>query len=192
MGFNGIYYFVHSVHNAAIISYTGHEVFQSLTNFPSIHTSPVNFTALELCFALHFYHIAWYWKKFRKDDWLHHGLMIGVALPIGGLLPAGTLLGYSLFFTTGLPGMLDYFLLFLTRNNWLHKDVEKRVNAWLNVWIRSPGCVSHAALTCAYISTLQNISPFFIVGAYLTAFLNYWNGQYFMRQIVYDVGARGL
>jgi hypothetical protein len=189
---NGAYYLIHSIHNMAIVSYTANEVVQTLTNFSSIRQSPVNYTALQLCFALHIYHIALYWRKFRMDDWLHHGLMIGVALPIGGCLPAGTLLGYSLFFTTGLPGMIDYFILFLVRNEWANKDVEKRVNAWLNVWIRSPGCVSQAALTCAYLSTLQAISPVFMYGAYISAFLNYWNGQYFMRQIVYDVGTRQI
>lgn len=192
IGLKGVYYLIHSIHNTAIVYYTGTEVYQSLMNFPSIAQSPTNVQALQLCFALHIYHIVMYWKKFRMDDWLHHGLMIGIALPFGGYLPSGSLLGYSLFFTTGLPGMVDYCLLFLARNDWLDKDIEKRVNAWLNVWIRSPGCVSHAALVCAYVSTLHNSSTLFLYGAYITACLTYWNGQYFMRQIVYDVGSRQI
>ena len=43
----------------------------------------------------------------------HHILMIGIALPIGWFVDSKSLLGYSLFFTTGLPGGIDYFLLFL-------------------------------------------------------------------------------
>jgi hypothetical protein len=28
----------------------------------------------------------------------------------------------------------------------------------------------------------------FVLGSYVVAFLNYWNGQYFMAQVVYDAG----
>ena len=192
MGWKGTYYIIHSLHNAAIVYLTFPDVTKTLTDFSHISHSLVNYQSLELCFALHAYHIVMYWNQLRKDDWLHHGLMIGIALPIGGLLPAGTLLGYSLFFTTGLPGMIDYAALFLTRNAWIHKDTEKRINTCLNVWIRSPGCISHAILTVLFVSTFQEPSVFFLFFAYIAGFLNYWNGQYFMQQIVYDAGARGI
>lgn len=187
----GRYYGVHALHNMAITAFTTSEVITTLTNFSSIHTYPTNYIALELCTALHLYHILYYFQKLRLDDWLHHILMIGVALPIGGVLPAGTLLGYSLFFTTGLPGGIDYILLFLVRNNWLHRNTEKKANHALNVWIRSPGCASHAALVCAYLS-MHETSILFMLGALTTAFLNYWNGQYFMQQVVYDAGSLQL
>lgn len=191
MKLEGQYYGVHAIHNAMITATTMSEVVTTYTNFSTLHTYPTNYTALELCTALHLYHILYYFNKLRMDDWLHHGLMIGIALPLGGLLPAGTLMGYSLFFTTGLPGGIDYVLLFLVRNRWLQSDSEKRVNHAIQVWIRSPGCVSHAALVCAYLSMHQT-TLLYTVGALITAFLNYWNGQYFMQQVVYDVGRREL
>ena len=183
----GRYYGVHALHNAMITTITIPEVITTLTHFSSLHTYPTNYTALELCTALHLYHILYYFQTLRLDDWLHHILMIGIALPIGGVLPAGTLLGYSLFFTTGLPGGIDYILLFLVRNNWLHRTTEKKVNHAMNVWIRSPGCASHAALVTAYLS-MHQVSLFYMLGALTTAILNYWNGQYFMQQVVYDAG----
>ena len=188
--FEGVYYIIHSIHNALIVYSTAPEVWQTLTDISSVQTSPINYYALELCLALHCYHVAYYWRKFRYDDWLHHGLMICVALPIGGLLPSGTLLGYSLFFTTGLPGGIDYALLFLTRNNWILRVTEKKINTWLNIWIRSPGCVSHATIACIYLSMLPQTERTIIMcmGAYITALLNYWNGQYFMQQVVLDAG----
>jgi hypothetical protein len=184
-----VYYFLHAVHNGFIVYYTWPDVYKTLTDFNSVASVEPNYFALELVFALHFYHIALYYSKFRFDDWLHHVLMIGVALPIGGVLPSGTLLGFSLFFTTGLPGGIDYFLLFLTRNNWLRRETEKRINSWLAVWIRSPGCTAHAALTTAFLS-IQKPSDaypwYFSTLGYVTALLNYWNGQYFMDQVVQD------
>lgn len=195
-GLQGVYYFLHAIHNGLVVYATWPDVVQTLTNFNSIATVEQNYDALELVFALHFYHIAVYFKKFRFDDWLHHVLMIGVALPIGGLLPSGTLLGYSLFFTTGLPGGIDYFLLALTRNGWLRRETEKRINSWLAVWIRAPGCTSHAALTTVFLGMQKQVVGdaypwYYSVLGFVTAVLNYWNGQYFMNQVVRDAAITG-
>lgn len=181
---DGIYYLLHFVHNGIIVYLTYYDVVNTLFNFESIFTSTKNVQALEFVFALHLYHLALYWQKFRFDDWLHHILMIGIALPIGSFVESRSLMGYNLFFTTGLPGGIDYFLLFLTRNNWLNKNYEKEINAWLNTWIRSPGCISHVVLTLAYSSI---ITPTYSTNWWLSilvASLTFWNGQYFMRQIV--------
>jgi hypothetical protein len=181
---DGIYYILHFIHNSIIVYLTADEVLYSLTDFSYIQESKKNLLALEFVFALHIYHLALYWHKFRMDDWLHHILMIGIALPIGWIADSKSLLGYGLFFTTGLPGGIDYGLLFLTRNNLLDKKYEKGINAWLNTWIRSPGCISHATLTMALIS-LNNtrFSLEWLLGI-IVASLTFWNGQYFMRQIV--------
>ena len=191
-GVEGVYYAVHSIHNAAVVYVTGEEVWKTATDFGNALLSPNNYTALELVFALHFYHVAYYWRKFRFDDWLHHILMIGIALPIGGFVPAGTLLGFSLFFTTGLPGGIDYAVLFAQRNGWVGRETQKRLNTFLNVWIRSPGCVANAAYTLAFLSLTQSPIRLYWIAGLITAFLNYWNGQYFMRQVVYDAGKLGL
>ena len=181
---DGIYYLLHSLHNGVIIYLTGQEVFNTLTDFNYIHSSSKNMLALECVFALHLYHLAVYWRKFRMDDWLHHILMIGIALPIGWITNSKSLLGYSLFFTTGLPGGIDYALLFLNRNNWLNRNTEKAINAWLNTWIRSPGCISHATLTLMLISVDTIMFSYMWWYGIIAATLTFWNGQYFMRQII--------
>jgi hypothetical protein len=180
----GIYYLIHSLHNAAIVYLTGTEVVNSLTNFNYIQNSPQNILALELVFALHCYHIIRYWQKLRYDDWLHHILMIGIALPIGWATESHSLLGYNLFFTTGLPGGIDYVLLFLVRNGLMQKEIEKNVNAYINTWIRSPGCISHATLTILFMSTTIEHFSINWWGGMIVATLTFWNGQYFMRQVV--------
>ena len=191
LGLDGVYYAVHSFHNAAIVYSTFPEIVSTLTTFQTAIRAPVNYFAIEICAALHIYHILYYHKKFRFDDWLHHVLMIGIALPIGGLVPSGTMLGFSLFFTTGLPGGIDYVLLFMTRNFWIRREIEKRVNTWMNVWIRSPGCVAQAVLSV--IALYMNAAAISGVAWYaglLAGLLNYWNGQYFMQQVVIDYGRR--
>ena len=182
---NSPYYLVHSVHNVMVVYYTYPDVINTYMHYDRIHTFPTNMTAICLCFALHFYHIAIYWKKFRTDDWLHHGLMIGIALPVSLIYESNTLVGYSLFFTTGLPGGIDYALLFCVRNRWLDKNSEKKINAWLNIWIRSPGCISQAVFILLSIRNINWLSLHFFIPL-LSAILVYWNGQYFMRQVIED------
>lgn len=191
IGLQGVYYGVHAIHNGIITLTTLPDVVYTITNYTSVATYPTNYLAVELCAALHLYHTVFYWRKFRVDDWLHHILMVGVALPVGAAVPAGSLLGYSLFFTTGLPGGIDYCLLFLNRNGLLSKEIQKRVNCWIQVWVRSPGCISHAALALVYFFAKSN-TAFVLYGGLLVAYLNYWNGQYFMRQVVLDAGSLQL
>jgi hypothetical protein len=189
LGFTNPYYLIHSLHNAVIVYLTAPDVYATFTDFYALQAYSVNLDAAALVAALHIYHILMYREKLRFDDWLHHGLMIGVALPIGCLVPCGTLMGFNLFFTTGLPGGIDYFLLFLVRNYIIHRMTEKRINRFLNVWIRSPGCQALAAI--GFLYTFSNPGPWWLkaFGA-LPPFLTYWNGQYFMEQVVSDYALR--
>jgi hypothetical protein len=99
--------------------------------------------------------------------------MIGIALPIGCFLEAHTFMGMSLFFTTGLPGGIDYVLMFANRNGYVQKETQKRVNTFLNVWIRSPGCVAMATLSAVYILAREGEPGLLKVIALLPSLLNY-------------------
>jgi hypothetical protein len=188
-GFEGVYYLVHGLHNMMIVQDTWTDVSRTLTEFHRLDEYPVNYSASALVFALHFYHILLYRHKFKYDDWLHHGLMIFVALPLGILLPASTLTGFSLFFSTGLPSVLDYFLLFGVRNNWILPLTEKLWNRRLNVWLRAPGCIAHATLALTFMLSSESVWWLKGLGC-IPAGLMYWNGQYFMEQVIADHAVR--
>jgi hypothetical protein len=185
----GVYYAIHALHNAAIVYLTAPDVIHTVTDFHNIAAYPVNQDAIYICFALHVYHVLLYYTKFRTDDWLHHGLMLGLALPIGCVLETHSLIGMSLFMTTGLSGGIDYALLCGVRNGLVHKHTEKAVNTFLNVWIRSPGCVGFAALSLTHLlshASYPSLSVPMVCAYLVPTILNYWNGQYFMRQVVED------
>ncbi len=185
--FQSPYYAVHAIHNGYIVYSTWGDVINTLTDFKNLARYTPNYEAAVAVAALHVYHILLYRQNFRLDDWLHHVLMIFMALPIGLFVQSSTLLGYSLFFATGLSGGIDYVLLFLNRNGILSRGFQKRVNRWLSVWIRSPGCVSHAALNIVYGFMLAGREFDVTFGlSLLPAILMYWNGQYFMQQVVAD------
>lgn len=176
------YYLIHVLHNLAIVGLTAPDVIAAF----SLQTGSINWPSVTLCYALHAYHIIDYYKTMRHDDWLHHGLMIGVALPLGSMIPCGSLLGCNLFFTTGLPGAISYGLLFAERNKLIETEVLKRWNARTNLWIRTPGCVAQATLTLVSALTTEATRGQRVqrVAGILIAVLTAWNGLYFMEQAV--------
>ncbi len=183
-GYTRPYYAVHVLHNLLMMGVTVTDVWWSFTHVNDALTIPVNWFAALLCFALHFYHIKDYWRSFHSDDWLHHSLMIGIALPLGLMVPAGSLLGLNLFFTTGLPGAISYAVMFAERNGWIQRATEKRWSVIANVWLRSPGCAAHAALATAVLLSCPTATWGQQLAGGLIAALTYWNGQYFMQQAV--------
>lgn len=58
---------------------------------------------------------------------------------------------------------------------------EKAINVPVNVWLRAPGCVANATLIV--VSALGS-SGYQSAIAVLIAALTYWNGLYFMQQVV--------
>lgn len=184
--YEGKYYFIHGLNNAAIVYLTYSDLISTFTDFNSVLMNRINILPSIITYSLHIYHIFVYYYKFKFDDWLHHILM-GAALFTAHQFHTGRLINYSLFFTTGLPGMIDYFLLFFVKNNKLESVVEKKVNSWINLWIRCPGCTSHAVLTLLvyniYNKTLLT-SNFEKIGYIFTAIITFWNGTYFMNKVI--------
>jgi hypothetical protein len=187
VGVKGAYYLIHGIHNAAIAWLTWRDVQTTFIAFDAAPHVGINYEAVALVFALHFYHIWLYWKKLQMDDYLHHGLMIFVALPIGLIVPSGSLLGFNLFFTTGFPTILDYFLLTGVRNGFVHPLTEKRVNHQLQLWLRAPGCIAQA--TASAIMVLSNHQPWWMI---IPSLLTYWNGLYFANQVIVNHAEREL
>lgn len=185
----GRYYANHMYANWAIMFLTWENVYNCyMMNFqldtPSIKTL---YDAKGIIYGLHFYHILMYYTKMRLNDWIHHALMVGIVMPLTELIPPTAIVGHCLFFINGLPGMIDYTLLFLVRNELLDKHVEKQINRHLNIWIRCPGCVITTGFIiinmCMYYNTMTELQ---IAAASIMAVSVYWNGIYYMDQVVRD------
>ncbi len=184
-GIEGRYYLLHTITNFSVVFLTLKDVIYTYLNFSNFINYPMNYPAMVITFGLHFYHTVWYFKKLRFDDWLHHILTCGIALPLASISNAGSLLGHSLFYTTGLPGGIDYLMLFLNRNGLLSRITEKKVNNFLNLWIRCPGCISQAVLTVVgYNMVSTQLSEYDKITGLITALIVFWNGIYFMHQVV--------
>ena len=111
--FKGQYYFNHFIVNSFITYFCFNDVIFTFTDFDNMLNYNINITSINLVFSIHFYHIIMYYYKFILDDWLHHIIMIFFTLPMGLYFNGGSLMNYCIFFTTGLPGGINYILLFL-------------------------------------------------------------------------------
>lgn len=133
--------------------------------------------------ALHVYHLLAF--RTTAEDWFHHILFVGALGPVGLLQEVGPVQNLLAFFICGLPGGLDYLLLVLVKHGTVDRLTEKKWNARINVWMRSPGCFSCAAvifMICRYDtdSVCERHKLLGIVIALLAAV----NGQHYMQVVV--------
>jgi hypothetical protein len=185
----GRYYFNHSLCNSIVVYNTFSSMLMSYYSFDMINQTQIIslYNAKIIIYSLHLYHTLWYFNKLRKDDWIHHILMIGVVLPLTEIVPQNNIISHALFFTTGLPGLIDYSLLFLNRNNIINRYFEKRVNVFLNLWIRAPVCIMNTNMSImALINYNNQLNNYQFYGGIIIASLVYWNGIYFMAQVLSD------
>ena len=183
--YNGVYYLIHFLNNIAVTYYSIPSLIYSYTNIIKYHEYPLDYTSSILTAALHIYHIISYYNKLRFDDYLHHGLMVFVALPLGVYLNSGSLLDHGYFYLTGPPGGINYLLLFLTRNGYIERITQKKINNYINLWFRCPGCVSQVVLsTIAFMNNYDMYSELDICIFWIINILIFWNGIYYMNQVV--------
>jgi hypothetical protein len=189
----GRYYFNHLICNSIVVINTfnsmllSYDINNNINNMNNINNIVNLYNAKIIIYSLHIYHVLWYFNKLRRDDWLHHILMIGVVLPLTEIVPQNNIISHGLFFTTGLPGLIDYTLLFLNRNNIITKNFEKRVNTCLNLWIRAPGCIMNTMMIMMNIIINYNqLTNCQLYGGIITMSLVYWNGIYFMGKVLTD------
>jgi hypothetical protein len=184
---DGRYYFNHSIANMMVVLYSYKCMIDSYSEPLSLDLdTTANITiAKSFVYSIHFYHTIWYYKQFRFDDWVHHLLMVGVALPLTELLDNYNSIGHCLFFVNGLPGAIDYMMLFLVRNNIMCKMKEKYINRCINLWIRCPGCISNTTICLTALLKNNNIMSIYqVIGTIIIIFTIYWNGIYFMNQVI--------
>ena len=182
----GRYYFNHFIANMIIVKNTLPYLINCYTHNMIEDIMEIEISK-SIVYSIHIYHIIWYFNKLRFDDWLHHIIMVCIALPLTNLIDKLSLTGHCLFFINGLPGGIDYLLLFLIRNNILNKIVEKKINRILNLWIRCPGCIATSTLIIYNIVQYYHTMTYnMYYASLLIMVIVYWNGIYFMDKVVTD------
>ena len=143
-----------------------------------------NLTPSLLVLALHLYHVGWY--PCVRLDYIHHIVMCSLlVIPLLAGEPAIiAFCNFVLFFMCGLPGGIDYFNMYLVYTDRLAGITEKRINSWLNIWLRAPG-ILFATFIC-WTKFMTDGLPLIYVLPCLLAF--FWNAQYFSREVCISYG----
>ena len=183
---NARWFFIHMVTNL-IISYASffdlyhclHNPYNSLDRW-----SIYSLQSYQIAVISHLYHALIFYKHLSKTEWIHHVLMVGLAAPLAFMYPTKAA-GASLFFMSGLPGFIDYLLLWLVKLEKFPAAKEKRIYVWINTWLRSPGC------TCVFLlSMLSMFQQPFNISIFTQMCLLFWNGQYYMMKTCVDYGKK--
>ena len=130
------WFHLHSIINFIIIIYSFNDVMLCFHD-PNKSLMPIsNYYGGSFSLSLHLYHSIFY--KLTPMDVFHHVLFVFLLTPLAiNYQNKGLSLVY--FFCTGLPGCVDYFLLSLVKNNNINYLFEKKINSYLNTYLRMPG-----------------------------------------------------
>ena len=138
LGYKGRWFQLHTITNAMITYLSYNDTMECFTN-PKHSIEPItNYYYLYIILITHLYHCVAF--KIRFEDWLHHIISVIIPSPIFILYP-NKANSVSCFFICGLPGTIDYAMLTLYKNDMITKKTQKMMCAYLNTYIRMPGCI---------------------------------------------------
>ena len=143
-------------------------------------------TASILAFSLHLYHLMVF-KKLTKMDYIHHFASSFIGGGPAILFYYNKLLNACNFFICGLPGLIDYACLTAVKHNKMNRLTEKKINSFLNIYLRQPGILYIIFLN--YISLLYNYdthTPKWL--HFLGLPILFWNANFFSYEAVYNYG----
>ena len=180
------WFFIHCIINIYITIYGFPNIIFSLQNLAECSiTQWINgYEIYGVVVALHFYHIFNF--QLNKMDWLHHIMTAVITGPVVLLTNTTCVSAVGLWFVSGLPGAIDYFLLWLVKMGYCNKKIEKIAYVAISCWIRAPGCIYTATLQFGMIPRIQEYSYLQIIGKFWTTLIIYWNGIFFMYLTVRD------
>lgn len=180
------WFFLHSFANFFICLFSLDDIKNTIKDPVNSLNPETNYYIIPvlITLSLHLYHIIapWYYKKLRIDDIVHHvcfAFLLGI---LALSMKWGYVQNFIIFFLTGLPGCIDYFLLGLVKLDLINKLTEKKYNVYINNWVRGPGCVIGASwMYVSWIFGKCNIGP---ILTFLSIILVFINGQYYSKQII--------
>ena len=187
---NSRWFFIHFVINIFVTLLTFSDLVYCINDYDGCYleeSSSGAFFAMKLAVLLHIYHMIVFTEKLTDKDWVHHLSLCAVNVPSlyiynRKLHSSGT------FFLTGLPGAIDYFLLWCVKMNLIDSMIEKKAYVYISTWLRSPGCMFITFLTKNFLFHSDSIiDKMFIL---LAMMLNLWNGQYYQMITCIDYGKK--
>jgi hypothetical protein len=85
---------------------------------------------------------------------------------------------------SGFPGGLNYLLLILVKTGRLNKLRQKRIDRWINLWVRGPGIVLVSFTIYLLIRYNAEMTIGHIVAGAIVAGFSAYNGVYYTEEAV--------
>ena len=190
---------IHAVGNMVVSVVSFPDMVQAFRDPAMSMNGECNMLAAYIIPAIHVYHIVAF-RGLSMGDIVHHVVFAGVICPIGLYMEGGVVQNAVAFYMCGFPGGLDYIMLAVRRDqsaSWcgcnpflrpqlvkhkkMGRNTEKKWNARINVWFRSPGLLAVAFTIWVgreYGMKHTGVHP---VPLYICMLLCYLNGQYYMQ-----------
>jgi hypothetical protein len=146
------WFLLHSIGNIWCISSCYKEILTGFIHPEKLYITPTTFEGYHITIALHAYHCIAY--KLSKDDIFHHVVFIIFGAVYTILTQPYIASSLPLLTLNGIPGAIDYALLFMVKQRIIEKSTEKYANAILNSWFRNP--VTLFIVGMGYCGILQN------------------------------------
>ena len=169
---------MHSLANAVVALGALGDVIECIGDHSVSHRPAGWLMPAGMGFSLHLYHCLAF--KLRPEDWSHHLLYVFGVSPLLVFHPTKAT-SVCLFFCTGMPGMLDYWLLTLVKTQKLPKKVQKRAAGFINAYLRMPGGSLAASLLVQDGIGVHKAGP----GAAILGILMLMNSCYYGHQAIY-------
>ena len=181
------WYLIHTICNFFILNHSFDDMIITFTNpRESFKSDNYNSRGLEIAIGLHLYHIIRDAYILDYIEWCHHCISCFIMATIGFVCYHNPAFNCGLFFMCGLPGCIDYFLLFLVKINLFDKLTEKNVNVFLNNWIRCPGILySVSATNVGYMIGYIDMHPLLYI---ISQFLVIFNAIFFAERVTLNYG----
>lgn len=185
---NARWFFIHSISNSFVCYYSFQDlsnVFDNILILPDLSFSINTYISFWYATLIHLYHLIFF--KIRKSDLYHHIIMVGICGPLSYYCNS-IVTSYALFFLCGLPGLIDYFNLFLYKINLISSLKQKYLYILISTFIRSPGSIVCSFLNIYVIK--QNFYYYFNLTKFIcysmTTFLTFMNSQYYLYETYFD------
>jgi len=183
---NTRWFFMHSYVNFIITITTFSDLVRCLTDpYNGIETfSETSQIGYRIASISHIYHIIFFYNKLTRDEWLHHVLMCLVCGPLTKFYNRNRICVSTLWFLSGLPGFIDYTMLYLVKIGKIPSIKQKNLYLYLSCLVRSPGCIIMVYIQLLTIYQVNNFDE--LLAKLVLAGLVLWNAQYFLYITIRD------
>ena len=182
---NRRWFMIHAFVNGLVTYYNFGDLMLCMRDplkYPLLPMSQDSFFSTDIMIVSHFYHMTFFYPYLKKDEWFHHLLMMSLSGTSVYILGNKSQASYA-FFLSGLPGLIDYSLLWGVKMKFVPPWLEKNVYLYLTTYVRSPGTMM---VTCLTVPHLARFDGWMWSYCGLLATLNFWNGQYYMMKSCRD------